>query len=301
MLIFVLAFYFINLKHKKVMKYKITKRTIFIGIVFFLCLALAACKPPSNNSNTSSGSNQSVLEEIKKRGTMKVGLGIFVPWAMKDKSGKLVGFEVDVAEKMAKDMGIEVELIPTNWDGIIPALLAKKFDVIIGGMSITPKRNLIVNFSDAYALSGLAIFANIKKASGLSTIEDFNDPSITIAVRRGATPATLAKQLFPKANILLFDEEAQVNQELLNGNAHASVASEPQPSQMIARYPEVLFRPVEEPLNKWSEGMAVRKGDPDILNFLNSWISVNQTSGWLQERHDYWFKTLDWAESVGFK
>ena len=73
-------------------------------------------------------------------------MGIFVPWAMRDKQGKLVGFEVDVAEKMAKDIGIEAEIIPTNWDGIIPALQAKKFDVIIGGMSITPKRNLSVNF-----------------------------------------------------------------------------------------------------------------------------------------------------------
>lgn len=274
-------------------------KKIIISAIIFLCFALVACKAPEQSNNASD--SQSVLEEIKKRRTMRVGLGIFVPWAMQDKQGNLVGFEVDVAEKIAKDAGIKVELIPTNWDGIIPSLLAKKFDVIIGGMSITPKRNLIVNFSDPYAQSGLAIFANKKKAGHLSSLQDFNNSNITIAVRRGATPATLAKQLFPNANILLFDEEAQVNQEVLNGNAHASVSSEPQPSQLIAKYPEILFRPIEEPLNKWSEGMAVRKGDPDFLNFLNSWISNHNTSGWLQERHDYWFKTLDWAESVGFE
>ena len=285
------------------MKKKITEKNIvlIIGSVIFLLFLLITCKTPQQNDVISVSVNQSTLEEIKKRNSIKVGLGIFVPWAMKDKQGKLVGFEVDVAEKIAEDIGIKIEIIPTNWDGIIPALLAKKFDVIIGGMSITPKRNLIVNFSNAYAFSGLAIFANKEKAGGLNSLKDFNNSNISIAVRRGATPATLAKQLFPKAKILFFDEEAQVNQEVLNGNAHAAVSSEPQPSQLIAKHPEVLFRPVEEPLDKWSEGMAVRKGDPDFLNFLNNWIHVNTNNGWLKEKHDYWFKTLDWAESVGFE
>lgn len=271
------------------------KKNVYALCYLFIIFAFISC-----NSN-STAKTESTLEKIQSRGVIKVGLGIFVPWAMKDKQGKLVGFEVDVARKIAADIGVEVEFIPTAWDGIIPALISKKFDVIISGMSITPKRNLIVNFSDAYAYSGLALFANKEKAAGLNKLNDYNNSNITIAARRGATPATLAKKLFPKAQILLFDEEAQVNQEVLNGNAHASIASEPQPSHMIFKYPEVLFRPIEEPLNKWSEGMAVRKGDPDFLNFLNSWISINQTSGWLQKRYDYWFKTLNWADSVGFK
>ena len=281
-------------------KYQINLRKILYKVIIFsFCLVLVACQTTKTENNTTN-IPKSTLEEIKSRGIIKVGLGIFVPWAMKDKQGKLVGFEVDVARKIADDIGVKIEFIPTAWDGIIPALLAKKFDIIISGMTITSKRNLIVNFSDAYAHSGLAIFANKKKAINF-TLEDFNNPEVVIAVRRGATPATLAKELFPRANILLFDEEAQVNQEVLNGNAHASIASEPQPSHIISKYPEILFRPVKEPLNKWSEGMAIRKGDLDFLNFLNSWISINNTNQWLQKRHNYWFKTLDWADSVGFK
>ena len=274
--------------------YKITRIAYSFCIAFLVFFPLISCTPPQTNNEIST------LETIKKRGVMKVGIGVFVPWAMKDKEGKLVGFEVDVAEKIASDIGVKVEFIPTAWDGIIPALLAKKFDVIISGMSITSKRNLVLNFSQPYAYSGLAIFANSNKAKGLSKLDDFNQPEIIIAVRRGATPATLAKQLFPKAQILLFDEEAQVNQEVLNGNAHASVASEPQPSHMVAKHPEVLFKPIDDPLNKWAEGMAVRKGDPDFLNLLDSWIAINRLSGWVQKRHNYWFNTLDWADSVGF-
>ena len=66
-----------------------------------------------------------LIADIQKRGTLKVGMSTFVPWAMRDKKGELIGFEIDVATKLAKDMGVEVEFVPTAWSGIIPALLAK--------------------------------------------------------------------------------------------------------------------------------------------------------------------------------
>ncbi len=101
-------------------------------------------------------------------------MSTFVPWAMKDKTGKLVGFEIDVATQLAKDMGVEVEFVPTSWSGIIPALLTGKFDVIIGGMGITPKRNLKVNFSNPYDYTGMSLIAHKKKAAGFKTLDDFN-------------------------------------------------------------------------------------------------------------------------------
>ena len=66
----------------------------------------------------------SVIDDVVKRGKLVVGLATFVPWAMRDKKGDLIGFEIDVSNQLAKDMGVEVELVPTAWDGINPALLA---------------------------------------------------------------------------------------------------------------------------------------------------------------------------------
>ena len=90
---------------------------------------------------------QSVIENVLQRGVLRVGMSTFVPWAMKDKNGELIGFEIDVARRLAADMGVEVEFVPTKWSGIIPALLTGKFDVIIGGMGIRPERNKKVNFT----------------------------------------------------------------------------------------------------------------------------------------------------------
>ena len=95
-------------------------------------------------------SQESIIEKIQKEGVLRVGMATFVPWAMKDKQGQLIGFEIDVAKRLAQDMGVEIEFIPTAWSGIIPALLTGKFDVIIGGMGVTPARNLKVNFTVPY-------------------------------------------------------------------------------------------------------------------------------------------------------
>ena len=80
---------------------------------------------------------ESAIEQIVQRGTIRIGMDVFVPWAMKDKKGELIGLEIDVAQQLAKDMGVKVEFVPTKWSGIIPSLIAGKFDVIIGGMTAT--------------------------------------------------------------------------------------------------------------------------------------------------------------------
>jgi polar amino acid transport system substrate-binding protein len=241
--------------------------------------------------------SSSVLEEIKKRGSLRVGMSTFVPWAMRDKQGNLIGFEIDVATKVAEDMGVKIEFVPTAWSGIIPALLAQKFDVIIGGMSITPGRNLTVNFTAPYAHSGQQMVANKALADGFM-LDQFNDSSVTITCRRGATPCNVAQNQFPKASVARFDDDAQAFQEVVNGNAHAMISSAPKPRFWMSRYPEKLFMPTEENLTTGDEAFALRKGDPDAMNFFSNWILVNTSNGWLKERHDFWFTTQTWAEQV---
>jgi polar amino acid transport system substrate-binding protein len=242
--------------------------------------------------------SESTIEQIMKRGVLRVGMDTFVPWAMKDKTGKYIGFEIDVARKLAEDMGVKVEFVPTKWGGIIPALLTGKFDVVIGGMGILPKRALKVNFSIPYEYSGMGIVASKKKAAGFDALEDFNSPSIEIACKLGTTAVTATKKYMPKAKIRLFDDEAQAYQELRNGNVHAVVGSVPRPAYEAIKYKESLFLPIEGTFTKEPIGFALRKGDVDTLAFFNSWITVVQLEGWLDERHHYWFGTRDWADMV---
>ena len=225
-------------------------------------------------------------------------MATFVPWAMRNEQGKLVGFEVDVATKLAKDLDLKLELVPTAWDGIIPALIAGKFDVIIGGMTITTKRNLTVNFSAPYDYAGTSVAVAKSMEAGFK-LDMLNAAKVTIACRRGSTACTNAAEYFPKATLRQFDDDAAVTQEVLNGNATAFAASEPLPSRIRSENPDKVFTPLaqDQELNRLPSGMALRKGDVDTLNVLNNWIEVN--GKFLQERRHYWFETQDWRASVG--
>ena len=243
---------------------------------------------------------QSALIDIEKRGVLRVGMSTFVPWAMRSKEGDLIGFEIDVATKLAQDMGVEVEFVPTAWSGIIPALIAKKFDVIVGGMSITPQRNLTVNFTRPYAHSGQQMAANTKLSGSFTSMDDYNDSSVTIACRRGATPCNFAQERFPKASLRQFDDDAQAFQEVVNGNAHAMISSAPKPRFWSEAYPDKVFVANDgKNLSQGDEAFALRKGDIDTLNFFSNWILVNESNGWLAKTHAYWFEDQSgWKDMV---
>ena len=251
----------------------------------------------------SGAASADLLGDIQKRGVMKVGMATFVPWAMRDKDGNLIGFEIDVATKVAEDMGVKVEFVPTAWSGIIPALIAKKFDLIIGGMSITPQRNLTVNFTVPYAHSGQQMAASTKLAEGFNSMEDFNSSKVTIACRRGATPCKAAQKLFPKATVRRFDDDAQAFQEVVNGNAHGMISSAPKPRFWSDAHPTKVFLPFgDQNLTRGDEAFALRKGDHDALNFFSNWITVNTSNGWIGETHAYWFQDQSaWKDMVAPK
>lgn len=241
---------------------------------------------------------ESTLTTIQKRGTLRVGMDTFVPWAMKDKTGKFIGFEIDVARRLASDMGVDIEFVPTAWDGIIPALLSGKFDLLIGGMSIRPDRAVKVNFSIPYYSTGMSIVASKKLAPGLTSLEDFNKPDITISARKGTTAAKAAQKYFPEANLRLFNKEPQALQELLNGRAHAFVSMAPLPAQESIKHSDKLYMPIRGTFTEEPNAIAIRKGDVDTLNFIDSWIRVVRAEGWIQERQDYWFNTMDWKAQL---
>ena len=275
-----------------------TARTRFLSWMVAGALVLGVVGGVNAGDLSQKLTEESAIEQISRRGVLKVGMSTFVPWAMKDKTGKLIGFEIDVATRLAKDMGVKPEFVPTKWAGIIPALLTGKFDVIIGGMGIRPNRNLKVNFTIPYDHTGMSMVAHKEKAAGFSSLDDFNKDDVIIAARLGSTAVTAAKKYMPKAKLRLFDDESQAYQELVNGNAHAVVGSAPTPAFYAIKYPDKLFLPLDETFTREPIGFAVRKGDVDTLNYFNNWIRVVSAEGWLQERKHYWFGTRDWEDQI---
>ena len=276
-------------------------RALSIPLLALFVLAIGHSSQPAWAQSQQLAAD-SVLEAIKKSGTLRVGMATFVPWAMRDKKGELIGFEIDVAKRLAEDSEWRAEFVPTAWDGIIPALLGGKFDIIIGGMAVTTRRSLTINFSIPYATYGNQIIAGKKIAGHLKTLEDFNDPSVVFAGRRGSSNLDAATKIFPKARILQFDDDPTVIQELLSGRAHATLNVQPKPVFWVLDHPNELFRPLgEKTIFRDLSGFAVRKGDPDFLIYLNNWIRLHENDGFLKERFAYWFGGRPWENMLPAK
>jgi polar amino acid transport system substrate-binding protein len=97
----------------------------------------------------------------------------------------------------------------------------------------------------------------------------------------------------------LFDDQAAMTQEVLNGKAHVSVGDAPTPFWEVLAYPDTLYLPLgKEAVYKLPTNFAVRKGDLDWLNYLNNWILYRTNDGWLQERYEYYFTTKDWESQI---
>ncbi len=264
----------------------------------FFTVVMALVFITASGSATASSNQDSIIEKIMQRGVLRVGMSTFVPWAMKDKTGELIGFEIDVARRLAKDMGVKIEFVPTKWSGIIPALLMGKFDVVIGGMGIQPMRNLKVNFSIPYDYTGMSMVASKKLAEGFNSLEDFNKPEVIVAARLGSTAVTATKKYLPNAQIRMFDDESQAYQEVINGRAHAVVGSAPTPAFQAIKNPDRLFLPLKGNFTQEPIGFALQKGDVDTLNFFNNWIIYVAAEGWFKERKAHWFETKDWESQI---
>jgi polar amino acid transport system substrate-binding protein len=258
-----------------------------------MCLAAALLLSPM----VAQSQEKSMIDEVVKNDVLRVGLSLFTPWAMRDKNGELIGFEIDVATQLGSDLGVEVEFIPTAWDGIIPALVSGKFDVIISGMTRTTQRNITVNFTEPYNYAGLTVLANKKLTEGF-TLEDYNSPDVTLVTRRGGSVFADIKRLFPLAKLLQFDDEGAVFQEMVSGKAHATLSPEPTPSDIVRQYPDIMHIPFADTFGAIGESFALRRGDPDSLNLLNNWIQGKWRTGWLKERSTYWFKSDAWFDQV---
>ncbi len=265
-------------------------------IIALTCMLLAISIPSSFAASDVQKelARGSTIEKVLRSGKLKVGMATFVPWAMQSKTGEWIGFEIDVARRLAEDMGVKIEFIPTKWDGLIPSLLTGKFDIVIAGMMGTPKRALKINFTQPYDFTGTQICIHKDYIDKIKTPLDLNDPAYTVISRVGVTAAETAKKFLPKAQKRLFSDNGSMVQELLNGKATAIIQSLPEPAQLVAKNPETLAL-IEGTLTREPISMGVRKGDPDTLAYLNNWIEVVRAEGFLEEKADYWWRSMEWS------
>ncbi|MDL5048378.1 transporter substrate-binding domain-containing protein [Oscillatoria amoena NRMC-F 0135] len=269
-------------------------KSIPLLLVATLCvgLFLSACSPKESPSQKTIDSQ--MLMKIKTRGVLKVGVALFTPWAFEKQGGGYQGFEIELAEKLAADIGVKPQFVVSDFDQIIPKLNTGDIDIIISGMSITPERAMKVNFTIPYNESGVYIVGNRTSLKRLKNVEDLNNPKFVIGVVAGTVSEPIARKRFPKAELKLFGTDDECFQSLNLMQLDAVIASSPRPELEVIENPENFGLVSNQSLSNTGEAMAIAKGDADFLNFLNSWIFHYTANQWLSEKRNYWFRSLQW-------
>jgi polar amino acid transport system substrate-binding protein len=259
--------------------------------VIFCCLLLLAVL-------VSPLAQADAMDDILKRGTLRVGIAEFVPWAMPAKNGGYVGHDVDLGNKIAKDMDVRAEFKVYEWKDIIPALEAGEVDMIAGGIVITPQRALRITFTQPVALSGAGMATNTHMTRDVENLEELNDPDIVIATVTDTFSEGVARSIFDKAEIHSHSNKDDAEKEILEGRAHAYISSLPAVQFLVMSNSDAIDLPLSEPIVGWAEALAVQKGEQELLNFLNAWITAHEADRWLDATREYWFESRDWTQEV---
>ena len=242
---------------------------------------------------------KSTLNSIMKRGELRCGIDSgYLPFEMTDKNGRFIGFEIDIAREMAKAMGVKFVPVNMAFDGIIPALLTDKIDIITAGMTVNSKRNLQINFADPLIVVGQTVIVNKKLEGKIKSYKDLNNPDYTLVSKLGTTGEQAAKRLLPKANYKSFETETDAALEVLNGKASAMVYDLPFNSIFMAEQGKGKLFFLDTPFTYEPIAWGICKGDPDFLNFLNNFLRQIKNDGRYDKLYNKWFKSTAWRKSM---
>lgn len=238
------------------------------------------------------------LLEIQKRGSLRVGMEPgYMPFELTNQKGEIIGFDVDMAKRMAKAMGVKLEIVSTPWDGIIPALLTNKFDVIMSGMTLTQERNMSINFAPPYIVIGQSILVN-NNVKGITSYKDLNDAKYTVASKLGTTGEQAVKRLIPNAKYISYETEQEGVMEVVNGKIDAFIYDLPfQSAAFIQRGGGKLYH-LDKPFTYEPLSWGVRQGDADFLNWLENFMNQIRSDGTYDKIYDKWFKSDAWMKEI---
>jgi len=263
------------------------KMSLFLSLL----LALVISVPGFATADT--------LDNILERGTLRVGMEPgYMPFEMTNKKGDIVGFDVDMAKRMAKAMGVKLELVSTAWDGIIPALLTDKFDIIMSGMTLTQERNMKISFADPYIVIGQSILIRKELADTVKSYKDLNNKKFKVASKLGTTGEQATKRMIPKGIYISFETEQEGVMDLVNGKIDAFIYDLPYNAIAFAEKGEGKLVLLDTPFTYEPLAWGVKRGNADFINWLDNFLVQTKNDGTYDKIYKKWFLSDAWLKQL---
>ncbi|MDD7114453.1 MAG: transporter substrate-binding domain-containing protein [Lachnospiraceae bacterium] len=244
------------------------KRYNMILVLALLCVIFTACGTNQQEETTEQSSTDELVVAMELA---------YPPFETKDENGDPSGVSVDFSKAFGEYIGRDVRIENISWDGLIPSLQTGKADMVISSMTITEERKESVDFSDPYANAMLAILAN--KDSGISSVDDLNQSGKKIAVKTGSTGYIYAQKHLTNAEIVGLPDESACVTEVAQGKADGFIYDQLTIYRNWKKNPDTttaVFIPFQD-VEQW--GVAVQKGDTELLSQLNEFIAKYREDG----------------------
>ena len=262
---------------------------LFVAVLALVAGNVAMARAATSSFDIFDGSN---LNQIVKRNKLIVGMEVsFFPFEYANEKGEPIGFDVDIAQLAAKELGVEIEIRDMEFAGLIPALQSGKIDMIISGMTRTLTRAKTVSFTQPYFETGLCALLSKKRVPDLQDVKALNAPDRILAVKLGTTGDLITGKLFPKAQVNRYKEETACVREVVTGRADAFFYDQLSISKHHKENPDTT-RALLKPFTYEPFSIAIRKGDADFLNWLDLFLETIKADGRYQELYQKYFHDL---------
>ena len=228
------------------------------------------------------------LKSIKEKGVISVGLeGTYPPFSFVDADGKLAGFEVELSEALAKELGVKAKLQPTKWDGILAALESKRLDVVINQVTISEERKKKYDFSQPYTVSGIQALVLTKKKDELNIKTAADLAGKKVGVGLGTNYEQWVKQDVPKAEVRTYEDDPSKFADLRNGRIDAILIDRLAALEYAQKAKDTEL--AGEAFSRLESGVALRKGEPELLAAINKAIDKLKADGTLAKLSKKYF------------
>jgi polar amino acid transport system substrate-binding protein len=264
-------------------------KTILRSLALLILIAIVALPIQAQNR----------LNEILKRGEIKIGMsGNQPPFSMKAKSGDLIGYEVDIAKILAESMNVKLKIEQLPFGELLPALKEGKVDLVMSGMTMTPKRNLQAAFVGPYILSGKSILTKSTILARAEESEEINQADLKLATLKGSTSESFVTNYLENTSLNLVNDYDEAIKMLSNDEIDAVVADYPICVLTMARYPDAGFATLNQPFTIEPIGMALPPDDVLLLNMIQNYFNAMLLAGLLDGLEEYWFEDGSWLIQI---
>jgi polar amino acid transport system substrate-binding protein len=238
------------------------------------------------------------LADIVQRGELRVAVQSgAAPYAFVDKNGDHTGSMVDFARDMADRMGVKLKILDFDWDGLIPALLSGKADILAADMTPTLKRHLKISFCDPWYYVQPCVFTTTDAT--FMKPEDANKPDVTVGVLLGSTGENVAKKYLPNATIKTYKGGGRmIVQALLAGHVDAGVNDDLAVLTVLPDFPPKSVRVLPRRLGEGKDPLAfaVRHDSVNLWQWINLYFKFARSDGSYDKNIKYWMESTDWKK-----